>query len=99
MPVPRWRSALTHRLRQTLAGAPEGGWYPQERLTIEETLEGYIVGPAIASAEADRKGRIAPGYLADLTVLNRNPLTTAAADLQDTRAELTMVGGQVMFER
>jgi predicted amidohydrolase YtcJ len=94
-----WASIFAAVTRQTLAGAPEGGWYPQERLTIEEALEGYIIGPAIASAEADRKGRIAPGMLADLTVLNQNPLTVAAGDLQRTHAELTMVGGQVMFER
>ena len=42
--------------RQTLKGEPAAGWYPDQRLTIEEAIEAYTKGPAWASFEEDRKG-------------------------------------------
>ncbi|NJK78844.1 MAG: amidohydrolase [Chloroflexaceae bacterium] len=80
-------------------GTPLGGWYPDQRLSLRDALRGYCTGPAIASAEAHQKGMLAPGMLADLVVLPVDPFKVAPADLHTIRADMTLVGGQVRYER
>ena len=62
-------SAVT---RQDRRGLPPGGWHPQERLTLDEAIRAYTEDAAYAAFEDDRKGRIAPGFWADLTVLDKD---------------------------
>jgi hypothetical protein len=47
----------------------------------------------------DRLGRIARGYLADMVVLEADPLEVEPAALKDVRVDLTVVGGRVVYER
>ena len=54
--------------RQTITGEPAEGWFPDERLTIEEAIEAYTKAPAWASFEEDIKGTVSVGKLADITV-------------------------------
>lgn len=87
--------------RQTLKGEPAGGWFPEERLTIEEALEAAIAAPAWASFEEDRKGTLAPGKLADLAVFDANLVEvgrTRPADLLRARVLWTIVGGRIVYE-
>jgi hypothetical protein len=95
-PWPGIHAAVT---RQLPGGHPQGGWYPEQRLTVGESLEAYCVGPAIASGEADQKGRIAPGMLADLAVLTGDPFRSAPGELHAITAAMTLVEGRVVFER
>lgn len=85
--------------RQDAKGTPRSGWYPGQRLTREEALRSYTVDPAYASFQEVRTGILAPGKLADLTVLSRDIMTVAPEDILGTEAVLTMVGGQIVFER
>ncbi len=71
---------------------------PQEALTVEEVLKMYTVNAAYASSEEKIKGSIGPGKLADLAVLERNPLTTPAEELGEIRVRMTIAGGKVVFE-
>jgi predicted amidohydrolase YtcJ len=84
--------------RQTLDGTPAGGWFPEERVDLETALRAYTVNTAWAAGEEDRKGRIAPGFLADLVVLDRNPFDVPPTRLQDLRAVLTVLDGRVVHE-
>jgi predicted amidohydrolase YtcJ len=59
--------------RQDARGEPKGGWLPGERLQAEEALRAFTVGAAHAAFREHELGRIAPGYLADLTVFDRDP--------------------------
>jgi predicted amidohydrolase YtcJ len=93
-PNPFW-GLYTAITRQDLAGEPQGGWYPEERLTIEEAITAYTIGPARVAGHAERLGRLLPGYLADLIVLDRDITTTDPAALKDTQVLLTIVGGQI----
>jgi predicted amidohydrolase YtcJ len=82
--------------RQDSAGNPAAGWYPAQRLTLEEAIAGFTTGAAYASfSEADR-GMLRGGYLADLTVWDRE---LVPATLLETSALFTIVGGRVVFER
>ncbi|MFV2090919.1 MAG: amidohydrolase, partial [Pseudomonadales bacterium] len=58
--------------RQTLDGEPSGGWFPDQRLTIEEAMDAYTRAPAWASFEEDIKGTLTPGKLADIAVFDTN---------------------------
>jgi predicted amidohydrolase YtcJ len=88
--------------RQTLTGEPKEGWFPDQRLTIEEAIEAYTKGPAWASFEEDRKGMLRPGYLADIAVFDANLIEigkTRPAGLLKAKVDLTIAGGKVVFER
>jgi predicted amidohydrolase YtcJ len=85
--------------RQTLDGLPAAGWFPQERIDVETALRAYTVNNAYAAGEEAVKGRLAPGMLADLVVLDRDVLAIPPAELKDANVLVTVVGGRVVYER
>ena len=85
--------------RQTLGGEPKGGWFPEERVDLETAMRAYTVNNAWVAGEENIKGRIAPGYLADLAVVDRDPFSVTPAALKDLRVVLTIVGGRTVYER
>jgi predicted amidohydrolase YtcJ len=85
--------------RQTPDGEPEGGWVPEERIDVATALRAYTVNNAWAEGQEAVKGRLEPGYLADLVVLDRNPLQAPPEDLQHIQVDLTIVDGRVVYER
>jgi predicted amidohydrolase YtcJ len=82
--------------RQTVAGEPEGGWLPGERLTVEAALEAYTAGSAFAGFEDHRRGAIRVGFDADLAVLDRDLLSEGASAIIGTTAVATLVGGRIV---
>ena len=79
-------------------GSPgEEGWYPNARLAVEEALRGFTIGPAYAAGMEDRLGRLAPGYLADLVVLDRDLLSMPHDEILDINIVATMIDGQWRF--
>ena len=82
------------RTRQDAAGRPEGGWRPEEKLTAREALEGFTLGPAWASFEEARRGRLAPGLDADFVALSEDPLEGPAKALVDAKVVATVVDGR-----
>ena len=88
--------------RQTLSGEPKDGWFPDQRLTIEEAVEAYTKTPAWASFEEDRKGMLKAGYLADIAVFDGNLIEigrTRPSKLLDAKVDMTIAGGKVVYER
>jgi hypothetical protein len=88
--------------RQTLKGEPKAGWFPDQRLTIEEAIEAYTKGPAWASFEEKVKGTLTAGKFADLTVFDTNLVEAGKADpskLLGAKVLLTIAGGRVVFDR
>jgi hypothetical protein len=87
--------------RQTLKGEPAAGWFPKERLTIEEAIEAATKNPAWASFEEDIKGTITTGKLADLAVFDTNLVEvakTSPSQLLEAKVTHTIVGGKVVYE-
>jgi hypothetical protein len=85
--------------RQTLAGEPAAGWFPEERIDLETALRAYTVNNAWAAGEEQVKGTLRPGRLADLVVLDRDPFTIPLAQLKDIRVLQTIVGGRTVYRR
>jgi len=89
---------FSSRTRTHPDGTPLGGWQPQERLDGRTALELYTAGSAYAAFAEDELGRIAPGYRADLTVLDGDPVACAPAELLDMQVLMTVVNGIIVFE-
>lgn len=85
--------------RQDENGRPQGGWYPDQKLTRYEALKSYTLDAAYASFEEDVLGSITPGKYADLVVLSKDIMTVPALEILQTQALMTMVGGKIVFER
>jgi len=83
--------------RQDLKNWPESGWHPEQTMTLDEALRAYTWGAAYAAYEEKNKGRIAPGYWADLTVLGKDLRAIPAADIPSAGVAYTIVGGQVAY--
>jgi predicted amidohydrolase YtcJ len=69
-------------------------WRGEEALTVEQALHATCVAPAWLSRDERRRGKLVPGYLADLVVLDRDPLAGEPQELRETQVVATMVGGR-----
>ncbi|MEM8685608.1 MAG: amidohydrolase family protein, partial [Pseudomonadota bacterium] len=81
---------------------PEGGWYPEQRMSSDESLRAYTNWAAYASFREDDTGIIEAGRWADLTVMDIDPFVLAEdnpAALLDGKILMTIVDGKVVFER
>jgi len=85
--------------RQTTDGKNPGGWFPEQKISLEEALRGYTRNGAYAEFAEDKKGSIAAGKLADLVVLNRNIFQIPAEEINEARVKTTIVGGTIVFQR
>jgi len=84
--------------RKTVTGEPEGGWFPEERISVEEAIEAYTINNAYAAFDDDIRGSIETGKLADITVFDRNLLEIPHSEILDTEVVMTIVDGKVVFE-
>jgi predicted amidohydrolase YtcJ len=83
--------------RATLDGRNPGGWFPEQKLTIEESIEAYTIGSAYAEFQDRDKGTITPGKLADFVLLSEDVLHTPPAELRRVRVVRTWVGGAEVY--
>lgn len=72
---------------------------PEEQITALQALRAYTLDGAYAGWEEDIKGSLIPGKLADMVVLDRDPLGIPAEQLKAVRADMTILGGRVVFQR
>ena len=83
--------------RQRPDGTPAGGWHPEERVSVEEAVQCYTLGAAVAAGKERDEGSLHVGKLADLVVLSDDIFAMPAARLNEARVVLTVVGGEVVF--
>jgi predicted amidohydrolase YtcJ len=84
-------------LRQTIDGANPKGWMPEQRVTVEQALVAYTAANAYVGFQDDRLGRLAAGYIADLVVLDADPLRIDPQKLTDIAVLRTIVDGKERF--
>lgn len=88
--------------RQTVRREPAAGWFPEQRISVQEAIKAYTWGSAYASFEDGIKGTLTAGKLADITVLDTNLLQTPPQAWLDDRGQVkiktlyTIVGGRII---
>ncbi len=83
--------------RQDPTGKPDGGWYPEQRMTLDEALRGYTLEAAYAEFEEKQKGSIEKGKLADLIVISKDPATVPPGDLLRISVLKTFIDGKLVY--
>jgi len=85
--------------RTTLNHEPEGGWFPEEKITVEESLRAYTINNAIAAFDGGVRGSIAKGKLADIAVCDVNILECDPKEILKMNIILTIVDGKIVYEK
>ena len=80
--------------RRTIDGATPGGWLPDQKISVEQAMIAYTRNNAFAGFMDDRSGVIAPGYYADIALLDANLLTMDPLRIPDVKVLRTFVGGR-----
>ncbi|HEX8882780.1 MAG TPA: amidohydrolase [Candidatus Acidoferrum sp.] len=84
--------------RATLDGRNPGGWFPEQKLTLEEAIEAYTMGSAFAEFREKEKGSLTVGKLADVVVLDSDLFAMAQEKIKDAAVRYTIVGGKVVYQ-
>jgi predicted amidohydrolase YtcJ len=85
-------AAVTRRREDGIPGA--NGWYPGQRLSLEQSMRAYTIGPAYAAGMENRLGKLSPGYHADLLILDEDPFNCDPDYLRTIQPSATMIAGQ-----
>jgi predicted amidohydrolase YtcJ len=85
--------------RQTVDGDPEGGWYPDQRLTLAQGIHGFTAQPALTSGKGALLGTLSPGKWADMTIFRHNLFDLSPDEWLSTEAEMTIVQGEIVFQQ
>ena len=83
--------------RRTLDDKNPDGWIPEQKISVEDAVKCYTINNAYAAFEENTKGSIEPGKLADFVVLSDNILKIDPVKIRDTKVEMTILGGQVIY--
>jgi hypothetical protein len=85
--------------RKDRAGELGDGWFADQRLSMEQTIELYTLGAAYAEFTEDRKGMLKAGYLGDAVMFDRDLLTTPPDQIMSANVDYTIVGGKTVYRR
>jgi len=83
--------------RQDPSGWPEGGWHPEQRMTIDEAIKGFTIWAAYGAFQEDVLGSIEVGKYGDFTVLDKDILEIDPKEILNTKVMYTIVGGQIRY--
>ena len=95
-PFPNIYSAVT---RKDKTGFPEGGFFPQECVDVETAIDAYTIGSAYNEFMEDKKGRIKPGFLADMVILDKDIFTCDPMEIRDILPEKTIINAMIAYEK
>jgi len=93
-----WLGLQVAVTRQDMEGKPEGGWLPEQKLSLVDAVYAYTMGGAFAMRREKEEGSIEAGKLADLILVSQNIFEVEPRKIAETMVVLTMVGGRIVFE-
>ena len=93
-----WEGLQMAVTRQTTEEKPEGGWLPQQRITLAQAVEAYTLDAAHAGRREKTEGSIEPGKLADMIVVSQNIFEIDPHEIAKTKVVETIVGGRVVYQ-
>ncbi|PYL47728.1 MAG: amidohydrolase [Verrucomicrobia bacterium] len=85
--------------RKSVRGESAKGWHPEQAVSREQALKMFTIWPAYAAFEEKDKGKIDIGMLADFTVLPEDIMKIPVPEILNTRADMTIIGGEIVYER
>lgn len=85
--------------RRTTDGKNPSGWFPEQKISLEEAVKGYTLSGAYAEFSEHLKGSIEEGKLADLVVLSRNIFKIPAEEILNTEVRMTIFDGRVIYRK
>jgi hypothetical protein len=83
--------------RQRRDGTPQGGWYPEQRISVEDAVRGYTTVPAAFYGQSRKMGTLTPGKRADMIVLDKDIFEVDPMEIADTRVEMTIFDGRIVY--
>ncbi|MGD2186339.1 MAG: amidohydrolase [Desulfobacterales bacterium] len=83
--------------RQRRDGTPAGGWYPEQRISVEDAVRGYTSVPAEFYRQTHEMGTLTPGKWADMIVLDRDIFQVDPMEIADMRVEMTIFDGRIVY--
>ncbi len=92
-PIANYYAAVSRRTKDGSV------FYPEQRMSREEALRSYTWNNAYAAFQEDSRGSLAPGKMADVTVLSKDILTVPEDQIMGTDVKYTIVGGKVVFQQ
>ena len=84
--------------RQRRDGTPAGGWYPEQRISVEDAVRGYTTVPAAFYGQTQNMGSLTPGKWADIIVLDRDIFQVDPMEIADARVEMTVFDGRIVYQ-
>ncbi|MFC2165188.1 amidohydrolase [Acidobacteriota bacterium] len=85
--------------RQTLDGKNPEGWFPEQKITLEEVIKGYTINAAFTEFAEDTKGSLEEGKLADMVVLSQNLFQIEPEKIKDTDVLMTVFNGRIIYRK
>jgi len=99
-PLDPMRGLYSAVTRKNIEGRfPEGGWFPEQKLTMAEAIGLFTTGAAYAANEENIKGTLEPGKLADMIVLSKDLFTIEPEEILTTEVLATILGGRIVYQQ
>jgi predicted amidohydrolase YtcJ len=83
--------------RKDRLGEEGDGWYPEQKISMEDAIRYYTLGSAYAQFMDDRKGMIKTGYLADIVITDKDLLSIPENEIMKTKVDYTITGGRIVY--
>src|SRR6266581_2883502 len=93
-----WEGIQTAVTRQTAEGTPANGFVPEQRLTVEQAVDGYTLGAAFAGRREKTEGSLEVGKFADLIIISQNIFDINPHKIGATKVIATIVGGRLVYQ-
>jgi predicted amidohydrolase YtcJ len=97
-PVSPLRGLYACVTRELPNGGPQGGWQPQEKISLNDCIRGYTIGSAYAQFEEGKKGQLKIGQYADFIILSSDLTKISPAEYLKTSVLRTVVGGRTVYK-
>ena len=85
--------------RRTLDGRNPEGWFPEQKISLEEAIKGYTINGAYAEFAERDKGSIERGKLADLVVIDQNLFAIPPEEIREAKVVITILDGEIVYQK
>jgi predicted amidohydrolase YtcJ len=85
--------------RSTLDGKNPEGWFPEQKISLEDAIRSYTLNGSYAEFSEEKKGSLEEGKYADIVVLKNNLFDSPQDDIPQTQVLMTIVGGKIVYKR